>query len=160
MEAFLMSRRERQRLEVLGRVKRGEITLAKASELVGLSYRQVKRVYARYRQEGDRGLVHRLRGRRSNRRRDEGKERAVELYRTQYSDFGPTLATEYLAREDGVVVSVETLRQWLLSAGLWQRRHRPHRCRRPRKEHCGELVQMDGSHHDWFEGRRNWAVLM
>src|SRR5262249_12256201 len=162
MEAFLMSRRERQRLEVLGRVKRGEITLAKASELVGLSYRQVKRVYARYRQEGDRGLVHRLRGRRSNRRRDEVKERALELYRTQYGDFGPTLATEYLAREEGVGVSVETLRQWLLAAGLWQRRrrHRRRRCRRPRKEHCGELVQMDGSHHDWFEGRRPWAVLM
>src|SRR5271169_2758102 len=162
METLLMSRRERLRLEVLGRVKRGEITLAKASALLELSYRQGKRVYARYRAEGDRGLVHRLRGRRSNRRRDAVRERVLQLYRAQYSDFGPTLAAQYLAEEDGVEVAVETLRQWLLTAGLWQRRRRrqAHRARRLRKAHAGELVQMDGSHHDWFEGRRGWAVLM
>ncbi|MGH9261986.1 MAG: ISNCY family transposase, partial [Acidimicrobiales bacterium] len=86
----------------------------------------------------------------------------LALYRAQYGDFGPTLAVEYLAREGRVVVAVETLRQWLLAAGLWQprRRRRLHRSRRLRKPHLGELVQMDGSHHDWFEGRRAWAVLM
>lgn len=114
-----MSRKERRRLEVLARVQRGELTLVKASALAGLSYRQAKRVYARYLAEGDRGLVHRLRGRSSNRRRDEAKGRAVELYRAQYADFGPTLAAEYLAREDGIAVAVETLRQWVLGAGLW-----------------------------------------
>jgi len=162
METLLMSRRERERLEMLARVKRGELTLVKASACIGLSYRQMKRVYSRYLRNGDRGLVHRLRGRRSNRRRDDVRERVLALYQTHYQDFGPTLATEYLAREDGITVGVETLRQWLLAAGRWQRRRRsrPHRCRRLRKAHVGELVQMDGSHHDWFEGRRDWAVLM
>ena len=162
METLLMSRKERTRLELMGRVKREEMTLAKAAELLRISYRQAKRVYARYRAAGDRGLVHGLRGRVSNRRQEDLRERALPLYAQRYADFGPTLASEYLWREDGLPVRVETLRQWLLAAGLWQRRrqHKPHRLRRPRKEHCGELVQMDGSYHDWFEGRRAWAVLM
>lgn len=85
----------------------------------------------------------------------------MALYQQRYQDFGPTLAVEYLCREEGLQVGVETLRQWLLAAGLWQRRRRkPHRLRRPRKEHFGEMSQMDGSYHDWFEGRRDWAVLM
>jgi hypothetical protein len=162
METLLMSGKERTRLEVMGRVKREEITLAKAAELLRMSYRQAKRVFARYRAAGDRGLVHGLRGRVSNRRQDELREQTLALYAQRYADFGPTLASEYLWREDGLQVKVETLRQWLLAAGLWQRRRqrKPHRLRRPRKEHCGELVQMDGSYHDWFEGRRAWAVLM
>lgn len=151
MGKLLMSTRERDRLDVLGRVKRGELTLVKASELLGLSYRQAKRVYCRYRQEGAAGLVQRLRGGASNRRCDAGlREQVLEAYRSKYGDFGPTLACEYLAREEGLVVGVETLRRWLLAAGLWRsRRSRPvHRRWRARKEHCGELVQMDGSHHD------------
>src|SRR5688500_18724440 len=161
METLLMSRRERMRLEVMGRVKRREITLAKAADLLVMSYRQAKRIYARYQANGDRGLVHGLRGRRSNRRQDELRHQVLALYAQRYADFGPTLACEYMAREDGVHVAVESLRQWLLAAGLWQRRrqHKPHRLRRPRRQHCGELVQMDGSYHDWFEGRRGWAVL-
>lgn len=162
METLLMSRKERLRLEVLGRVKRHEITLAKATELLRLSYRQAKRVYARYRLTGDRGLVHGLRGRESNRRQDELRQRVLAAYQQRYADFGPTLASEYLQREEGLQIGVETLRQWLLAAGLWQRRRqrKPHRLRRPRKEHLGEMAQMDGSYHDWFEGRRAWAVLM
>lgn len=162
MERLAMSKRERTRLEVLSRVKRGELRLRKAAEMLRLSYRQAKRVYARYRREGDKGLVHRLRGRPSNRQVDEGKRQAVlSQYREKYVDFGPTLAAEYLAKE-GLRVSVETLRLWLLSEGLWQgkRQRAPHRSWRARKEHFGEMVQMDGSHHDWFEGRREWAVLM
>jgi hypothetical protein len=86
----------------------------------------------------------------------------LSLYEKKYADYGPTLAAECLSDEDGVAVRVETLRQWLLSAGLWrkQRRRKPYRQRRARKEYFGELAQMDGSHHDWFEGRRDWAVLM
>jgi transposase len=162
METLAMSSRERRRLEVLARVRRREVTLMKASELVGLGYRQMRRLWARYRQEGDRGVVHRLRGQPSNRRQDPRREQVLALYREHYADFGSTLAAEYLAREHGLPVAVETLRQWLLAAVLWQRRRRqpPHRRRRPRKEHCGELVQMDGSWHDWFEGRRPWATLM
>jgi len=162
METLVMSGRERRRLDVLGRVQRGEVSQRKASELLELSYRQLRRLYGRFRRDGDRGLVHRLRGRASNRRRDTVKEKVLALYAAQYADFGPTLAAEYLAREDGIVVAVETLRQWLLAAELWQRRRRQrgHRSRRPRKEHGGELVQMDGSWHDWFEGRRGWAALL
>ena len=84
------------------------------------------------------------------------------MYRQQYADYGATLAAECLEKEDGVKVSVTTLRRWLLQAGLLDRRRkRPqHRRRRTRREHLGELVQMDGSCHDWFEGRRGWATLM
>jgi hypothetical protein len=158
-----MSRRERKRLELLSRVRRGELTLVKASELMGLSYRQSKRVYKRYVEERDAGLMHRLRGRPSNRRGVEGQQQTVlELYREKYPDFGPTLAAEYLASQDKQRVAVTTLRRWLLRAGLWEARRRraAHRRWRARKEHLGEMVQMDGSHHDWFEGRRDWSVLM
>jgi len=163
METISMSQGERHRLEAFSRVHRGEITLAKAGELLGLSYRQAKRCIGRFREEGDRGLVHRLRGRASNRRTDaKRKRRVLALYEKKYPDYGPTLAAECMWEEEGVEVAIETLRQWLLSAGLWRkrRRSRPYRQRRPRKEYFGEMVQMDGSHHDWFEGRRDWGVLM
>jgi transposase len=163
METILMSRKERLRLEAFGRVKAGGLTLVAAGELLGLSYRQTKRAWSRYRSDGDAGLVHRLRGRASNRQPgDELKEQALALYREHYADYGPTLAAECLAKEHGLRVSLTSLRRWLLAAGLWERpRKRPmHRRRRPRRERLGDLVQMDGSHHDWFEGRRGWAVLM
>jgi transposase len=163
METLTMSRGERKRLELFGRVQRSEITLVKAAELVGLSYRQAKRVYARFQADGDQGLVHRLRGQPSNRRSDSSlRERVLELVRERYADFGPTLVSEYLASEHEMVLSVETVRRWLSQAGLWQakRKRGKHRRWRPRKEHSGELVQMDGSEHDWFEGRRPKASLM
>jgi hypothetical protein len=163
METLAMSGKERRRLELFCRVRDGEVTLVKASELLGLSYRQAKRSYGRYRVEGDRGVVHRLRGRTSNRGVDPAKKvRVLKLYREKYADFGPTLACEYLAKADQERVSVETLRQWLIGEGLWaSRRRRPaHRKWRERKAHFGEMVQLDGSHHDWFEGRRAKAVLM
>lgn len=163
METLAMNVKERRRLEVFSRVRQGELTLVKASQLLSLSYRQTKRAYARYRREGDAGVVHRLRGRRSNRGTDAAKKaRVLKLYQEKYPDFGPTLAVEYLAREDGEEVGVETLRQWLKGAGLWKSRRKrsAHRKWRARRDHLGELVQLDGSHHDWFEGRREWAVLM
>jgi hypothetical protein len=163
METFTMSGKERKRLEVLSRVKRGEVTLVKAAEVLELGYRQTRRVYQRYCQEGDRGLVHGLRGRPSNRRSDQRRrERLIRRYQAMYGDFGPTLAAEYLSQDEGRMVAVSTLRRWLKSAGLWQvrRRHAKHRRWRPRKDHVGEMVQMDGSDHDWFEGRRERAVLM
>lgn len=173
METISMSLQERKRLEVFSRVRLGEMTLVEASELLDLSYRQTKRVWSRYQEAGDSGLVHRGRGRASNRQScAETKEQALALYRERYSDYGPTLAAECLAKEDGLVVRVTTLRRWLVQAGLWERRRkrRVHRRRRERRSHVGELVQLDGSHHDWFEGRRvvaitevayaGWAVLM
>jgi transposase len=163
METISMSRKERKRLEAFSRVAVGGVTLVEASELLGLSYRQTKRAWSRYQSEGDAGLVHRLRGRAPNRHSlEETKQQSLALYRERYADYGATLAAECLEKEDGVKVSVTTLRRWLLQAGLLDRRRkrRLHRRRRTRREHLGELVQMDGSHHDWFEGRRGWAVLM
>src|ERR1700752_4641678 len=114
METISMSRKERKRLEAFSRVKAGDLTLTAASGLLGLSYRQAKRAWARYQSQGDLGLVHRLRGRASNRQSEvQLKQRALELYRQQYADYGPTLAAECLAKEDGVVVTVTTLRRWL-----------------------------------------------
>ncbi len=163
METIAMSRKERKRLEAFSRVQAGDLTLVAAGELLGLSYRQTKRSWSRYRSQGDAGLVHRLRGRPSNRQsQDELKQRSLALYRLQYADYGPTLAVECLAAEDDVVVTETTLRRWLTQAGMRERRRKPqqNRRRRPRREQRGELLQMDGSHHDWFEGRRGWAVLM
>lgn len=162
METLRMSLKERERLGVFGRVKQRELSLVKASELLGLSYRQTKRSYARYREHGDAGLVHGLRGQTSNRGVDPTqREAVVARVRERYSDFGPTLATEYLA-QDGFVVPVETLRRWLVKAGVWQARRRRVEIRKWRapKEHFGEMLQMDGSPHDWFEGRRDSATLM
>jgi len=158
-----MSARERLRLETVRRVARSELTLAKAAQVLELSYRQMKRICRRFKEEGDGGVVHRHRGRASNRQADiKVRTRALDLYRAKYGDFGPTLAAEYLAKDDGLEVAVETLRRWLSGVGLWEV-HRPgvkHRSRRARKEHVGEMIQMDGSWHDWFEGRRAWATLM
>jgi transposase len=157
-----MSKRERKRLEVFSQVKAGKITLVKASDLLGLSYRQTKRVWRRYAEAGDAGLVHGLRGRPANRQGDaKFKQKVLARYLKKFGDYGPTLAAECLSQE-GLQVPVQTLRRWLLAAGLWskKRRTKQHRQRRARKEHFGEMVQMDGSHHDWFEGRREWAVLM
>lgn len=162
MEALVMSKRERRGLEVLSQVRAGKLNLQQASEHLGVSYRQVRRVWKRYQAAGDAGLVHRLRGRKSNRRGDvKLRKKVLARYVQQYADYGPTLAGESLA-EEGLVVPVQTLRRWLLAEGLWSRtrRTKAHRRRRARRECFGELVQMDGSHHDWFEGRRAWAVLM
>ncbi len=161
METLEMSLKERERLEVFCRVKRSELSLIKAAELLGLSYRQTKRSYARYREQGDAGLVHRLRGKPSHRETGESRREAVVArVRERYSDFGPTLAAEYLA-QDGFVVPVETLRRWLVRAGVWQARRRRVEARKWRvpKEHFGEMLPMDGSSHDWFEGRRGSATL-
>ena len=156
-----MSQRERDVLKVLAPVLEGRRTQAEAARLLHRSVRQVRRVQRRLEAEGDRGVVHRLRGRTSNRRRPAALQRAVlAAYRADYPDFGPTLAAEKLA-ERGWAVGVETLRRWLLAAGLWQRRRRreQHRTRRPRRDCLGELVQMDTSLHDWLEGRGESLVL-
>jgi transposase len=163
MGKLRLSGKERLRLEVLSKVRKGGINLAKAGELLGVSYRQVLRIWQRFVAEGSVGLKHGLRGRSSNRQIEpERRERVLELYQAKYEDFGPTLAMEYLRKVDGQDLSKETLRRWLVGAGLWQPRRRgaPHREWRERRAHWGELVQMDGSEHDWFEGRRDRASLM
>lgn len=162
MGELRMSQKERIRLEVLSRVKRGERTVTAACELMGLSLRQSRRVWKRYRELGDSGLAHGLRGRASNRRISEQiRQRIVKRHQDRYADFGPTLACEKLAEEQ-LGVSPNTLTAILKERGLWERRRRRgrHRRRRERRAHFGSMVQMDGSHHDWFEGRGSRCVLM
>lgn len=135
---------------------------------MGMSYRQAKRLWKRYRAEGAAGLVHGNAGRASNHAKASSlRRRVLSLIRKKYGGepgqcFGPTLAAEHLQKEDQIGMGVETLRQWMLEAGLWsrERRGRAHRRRRERKAHFGELVQMDGSFHDWLEGRGPRGCLM
>lgn len=163
-----MSNEERTRSEVMARVKKGDLRLRDAAEILGISYRQTKRVWKRYRKQGAKGLVHGSVGRRSNRAKPKKlRDRALRLIRQKYSGepgerFGPTLAAEHLASEDGVQVDAETLRRWMLAEGLWsrERKRKTHRKRRERKPHFGELVQMDGSFEDWLEGRGPYGCLM
>jgi hypothetical protein len=162
-DRVIMSGKELRRGHVLRQVLGKQITQGKAGALLGLTDRQIRRLLRRVKQEGDRGLVHRGRGKPSNRRiADPVKAKALRLYDTQYGDFGPTLAVEKLAERDGITLSAETLRGWLMAKGVthFRRRKRPHRAWRARKAHVGELVQLDGSHHDWFEGRGPACVLM
>jgi hypothetical protein len=156
-----MSQKERNRLGVMRQIKAQQLTQAAASEVLGLSYRQTKRVWGRYQDAGDAGLVHRGRGRLGNRAKpDKFRQKVLARYAERYPDFGPTLAAEHLSQE-GLKVDHETLRRWLLLQGRWtiKRRRQKHRQWRERKACFGELVQMDGSHHDWFEGRRERAVV-
>jgi transposase len=158
-----MGQKERGRLVMMSRVEEKAMTIKEAAEVMGISYRQGRRIYRRYVTEGDKGLIHRNRGRPSNRSRPSKlREMVLALYRERYWDFGPTLAAEKLTERDGYEVDHETLRRWLLTAGLWKRqRERPkHREWRERKAHFGELVQMDGSHHKWFEDRGEERCLM
>jgi len=157
-----MSQQERVRLIVMRQVKEQELSVAEACEVLGLSYRQTKRVWRRYRLEGDQGLVHRLRGKPGKRAKPAKlKARILARYEERYPDFGPTLAAEYLAVE-GMVVDHETLRRWRLAQGkpMLRRRRQRHRQWRERKPCFGAMVQLDGSHHDWFEGRGPRCVLM
>jgi len=163
MERIEMSTRERRRMTLMTRVAERLLKLRMAAEMMRVSYRQAKRIWRRYRQEGDAGLVHRGRGRGSNRARPAAeRQRAMALCAKRYVDFGPLLASEHLAEEHGIAVDHETLRRWLLGAGLWEsrRRREAHRAARERRPRRGDLVQIDGSEHDWFEGRGPRAVLM
>jgi transposase len=163
-----MSGRELTRVEVLSRVKAGTLSVGSAATLLDVSYRQAKRLARRYRAEGAKGLKHRSAGQPSNHARPATeRERVLALVREKYSGpvdvrFGPTLAAEHLSSEDGVTVHHDTLRRWMLAAGLWSRARKgsPHRRRRERKAHFGELVQLDGSFHLWYETRAPRACLM
>lgn len=163
-----MSEKELRRVTVLERVAAGEWKLVQAAELLGISYRQGKRIWRRFGEEGAAGLVHRSAGQASNRAHPQRwRRRVLRLVREKYSGgvgerFGPTLAAEHLAEEDGVEIHAETLRRWMLAEGLWSRARKraPYRKRRARKEHFGELVQMDGSFEAWLEERGPEGCLM
>jgi transposase len=159
-----MSRRELSRLEVIQRVRRRTLTQSQAAELLSLSLRQVKRLCKAYLAAGASALVSRRRGRPSNNRLPaEVVARARELLRANYYDFGPTLAHEKLVEAHGLSLSLESVRQLMIREGLWE----PRRARkavihqlRERRARVGELVQIDGSPHDWFEGRAERCTLL
>jgi len=163
-----MSEREMRRAGVLAQVESGNWRLVEAAERMELSYRQTKRLWKRYQSKGAGGLVHGSAGRASNRAQPKKvRAKVVRLIRQKYSGevgarFGPTLAAEHLASEDRIDLSVTTVRRWMLAEGLWSRARkvRAHRQRRARREHFGELVQLDGSFHEWLEGRGPRGCLM
>ena len=162
-DIIMASQEELRRLHVIQKVLEGGLKQVEAAEVLSLSSRHIRRVVKRVRKEGHRGIVHRLRGRPSNRKiSDQLKEKVIKLYGKSYKGFGPTLASEKLLERDGVRISDETLRGWLIEAGDWKRtrKTRKHRQWRERKGHPGEMVQMDGSHHAWFEDRGESCVLM
>jgi hypothetical protein len=160
---FSLSLKERNRLRLVHDVEKGYISGKEAAEALGISTRQFKRIRKRHREEGDKGLAHRLRGKRSNRGLPDGlRSEVIALIREKYPDFGPTLACEKLEERHRIALSDESVRKLMVSAGIWKpRKHKErHRKKRERRKCFGELVQMDGSHHDWFEGRGPRMVLM
>ncbi len=163
-ERIALSTRERDRLKVLDAAMKRRMIQREAAEQIGVSERWVRELVARLRRRGDRAVVHGLRGRPSNRKIPLARVRkAIRLVGAKYRDFGPTLASEYLAERHELVVSRETLRKWMMAAGLWRRRcrgvERVHEWR-PRRSCFGELVQWDTSEHDWLEGRGEKLYLV
>jgi len=163
MALVLMSKRELDRIEVLARLNERRIDASSAALLMGVSERQTYRLLQRFREGGAAGIANRLRGQRSNNRIcQELKDQALALIEGSYADFGPTLAAENLAERHGVKVSRETLRCWMIEAGLWRPRAERKRIQQPRhrREHFGELIQIDGSEHAWFEDRGPKCTLL
>jgi hypothetical protein len=164
MTAVSMSKQEFNRLEVLLRVQSGRLRVADACALLGLRRRQIFRLLRGLKQDGATSLLSKRRGKPSNNRcPTEIRALALSLIRERYPDFGPTLAAEKLLEHHGCSVSRETLRGWMIADGLWtDRRHRapsPHQPRR-RRDCLGELVQIDGSEHAWFEDRGEMCTLL
>jgi len=158
-----MSERELRRVEVLGQVDAGRLTAAGAAGILGLSVRQVHRLLRGFRRDGAAALRHGARGRPPNNRIPAARrEFAVMLIREHYADFGPTLAAEMLAEQHGLEVSRETVRGWMSEAGLWRPRRQRRALHQPRlrREALGELVQVDGSEHRWFEDRGPPCTLL
>ena len=160
----LMSQKEVKRAQVLDMLEEDKISQQEASKRIGVGTRQVQRLSKRYRAEGLGGLVSKKRGRASNRRLDEAaRTTAIELIGTHYRDFGPTLANEKLAELHGIQLSVESTRQLMIGAGYWRTRRGGTVCAHPMRERrarFGELIQIDGSPHDWFEGRGDYCTLL
>lgn len=159
-----MSHRELDRSEVMHRLLERRLSQRAAASMLGLSVRQTERLLARYRREGPAGLISRKRGKPSNRQLpDQQRHEALELVQRYYSDFGPTLAHEKLVEQHGLQMSLSTLRRWMGDDGLWRtRKQRAARAQRPRHRRAcvGELVQIDGSDHEWFEDRAPRCVLL
>jgi transposase len=159
----MLSQEELRRLHIIQKVLEKRMRQREAARILGVSTRQVRRMIKRVRKEGDRGIIHKSRGKPSNRQMPaQIRSRAIELYRREYTGFGPTMAAEKLLERNNLQISDETLRLWLIETGDWavKQRRRQHRQWRERKHHYGEMLQIDGSHHGWFEGRGPKCVLM
>lgn len=151
-----MNEKERTTIKLFERVKLKELKLIDASKILDLSYRQTKRKYRGYKINGDAGVINKSRGKPSNNRiLEEIKKQVIEMYVAKYNGFGPTFAAEKMLEEENLKVNSETLRLWLKKNKLWEqkRKRKKYRSRRERKDAFGELVQIDGSHHQWFENR-------
>jgi len=162
MRTWKLSTKEVKRVQVLTLVKNRHLTLSKAAELLALSYRQAKRVWKQFQAEGAGGLAHKGRGKPGNRRLAASlRAKTLAIVKRKYADYGPTLAAECLAEEENLKIHPETLRRWGIAGGQWKpREKKAYHTRRARRSCLGQMLQMDGSHHDWFEGRGPWCVLM
>lgn len=162
-DLLVMSKTERLKKAILASVKEGHFNLREAAERLELSKRQVRRLLRRYEQDGDQGLVHKHRGGPSNHVLSaQTKAQILEKYISKYKGFGPTFAAEKLTEDEQLPIQAETLRLWLKQAGLWEkaRKRSAYRQRRPRREHFGDLLQLDGSFHAWFGAEEPTACLM
>src|SRR5215210_7098433 len=163
MSVVLLSKRELNRIDILPRLESGRLTPGAAAALLQISERQVYRLGRRFRDGGPAAIADRRRGRPSNNRLPDAlRDQAVALVREHYADFGPTLAAEKLADRHDVRVSRETLRSWMIQAGVWRPRAARTRFHQPRhrREHVGELIQIDGCAHRWFEDRGPPCTLL
>ena len=162
-DIITMSQGELKRLHVIHKVLDKQLKQIDAAKILRLCKRQIGRIASRVKKEGDTGVIHRSRGRPShNITPEKKKNKIIKLYQDKYRGFGPLLASEKLFEIDKIKISDETLRNWLIEKGEWKKRrkHRHHRQWRERKHHFGEMVQLDGSHHNWLEGRGPECVLM
>jgi len=162
-DIIIMSQRELKRLHIVHKVLDKRLKQKDAGSILGLCDRQVRRIISDVKQHGDQAIIHDSRGKPSNRALPKViKKQAIRLYREKYHDFGPTLANEKLFEIDKIKIADQTFRNWLMEDGAWiiKRKQRKHRQWRQRKHSFGEMVQLDGSHHDWMEGRAPHCVLM
>ncbi len=162
-DIIMASQRELKRLHIVRKVLDKELKQVEAKDVLNLSDRQIRRIVKAVRREGDKGIVHKSRGKPSNTAIPKRiKARTISLYKEKYKGFGPTFANEKLFEIDKIEIGTQTLRNWLIAEGEWKlnRNHKEHRQWRERKQCFGEMVQMDGSHHDWLEGRGPKLVLM
>ncbi len=163
-DMIMIRPKELMRLQIIQKIFGKQINQQEAAETLKLSDRQIRRMVKRVREEGEKGIIHRWRGKTGRHCiNDKEKQKIIKTYRRIYTGFGPTLASEKMEEREGLKVNDETLRLWLIEEGLWKvKRHRKEKKRswRERKKHVGEMVQLDGSHHDWLEDRGPRLVLM
>ena len=162
-DIITVSQEELRKLHIIHKVLDKRLRQVEASEFLDLCERQIRRIAKRVKEEGDSGITHKSRSRPShNKIPERTKQKVINLYKGKYKGFGPLLFTEKLFDIEKIRISDETVRRWLIEAKEWtkKRKHKHHRAWRERKRHPGEMIQVDGSHHDWFEGRAPKCVLM